>query len=79
MLAFHLLDLYFNILPGKLVNPEEHAAGYLVRQFTVNWVDAASLIGIGGVCIFAFCRSARKVEPIPIRDPNILLSINYTE
>jgi hypothetical protein len=79
ILAFHLLDLYWNIIPGKLVNPDPHAAGYLVRQFSVNWVDLASLVGIGGVCVFAFCRSARKAEPIPIRDPNIEISINYTE
>lgn len=79
MLAFHLLDLYWNIVPGKLVNPDSHASGYLVRQFSIHWVDLASLVGIGGICVFAFCRSARKVEPIPIRDPNIELSINYTE
>ena len=79
ILVFHLLDLYWNIVPGKLVNPDAHAAGYLVRQFSVNWVDLASLVGIGGICVFAFCRSARKTEPIPIRDPNIAISINYTE
>ena len=79
MLAFHLLDLYWNIVPGKLVNSDTHADGYLVRQFSVEWVDLASLIGIGGVCVFAFCRSAGKEEPIPIRDPNINISINYTE
>ena len=79
ILVFHLLDLYWNIIPGKLVNPYAHAAGYLVRQFSVNWVDLASIIGIGGICVFAFCRSARKAEPIPIRDPNIKVSINYTE
>ena len=79
ILAFHLLDLYWNILPGKLVDSDTHAAGYLIRQFTVNWVDLASLVGIGGICVFAFCRSAQKAEPIPIRDPNIEISINYTE
>ena len=79
ILVFHLLDLYWNIIPGKLVNTDAHAAGYLVRQFSVNWVDLASLIGIGGICVFAFCRSAGKAEPIPIRDPNIKMSINYTE
>ncbi len=79
ILAFHLLDLYWNIIPGKLVNPDAHAAGYLVRQFSVNWVDLASLVGIGGICVFAFCRSAVNAEPIPIRDPNIKTSINYTE
>ena len=79
ILVFHVLDLYWNIVPGKLVNPDPHAAGYLVRQFSVNWVDIASLLGIGGICIFAYCRSTKKAEPIPVRDPNIELSINYSE
>jgi hypothetical protein len=42
-------------------------------------VDVTSLIGIGGICIWAFCRSTKKAEPIPVRDPNIVLSINYSE
>jgi len=79
ILTFHIIDLYWNIIPGKLVNPDAHAAGYLVRQFSVNWVDVTSLIGIGGICIWAFCRSTKKAEPIPVRDPNIVLSINYSE
>ena len=79
ILTFHLLDLYWNIIPGKLLEADPHAAGYLVRQFSLHWVDAASLIGIGGICIYAFCRSTKKAEPIPIRDPNIEISINYAE
>lgn len=79
ILAFHILDLYWNIVPGKLVDPEAHGAGYLVRQFSVTWVDLASLVGIGGICICVFCRSTQKAEPIPIRDPNIKRSINYSE
>jgi hypothetical protein len=78
ILGFHLLDLYWNIIPGKIV-PADHAAGYLVRQFSVTVYDVAALVGIGGICIFAMCRSMKKAEPIPIRDPNILISLNYTE
>ena len=79
ILVFHVLDLYWNIVPGKMINPDAHSAGYLVRQFSINWVDLASLVGIGGICIFAYCRSTKKAEPIPVRDPNIELSINYSE
>ncbi|MFT4901451.1 MAG: hypothetical protein ACI81V_000724 [Lentimonas sp.] len=79
ILAFHLLDLYWNIIPGKLVNPDPHAEGFLVRQFSVSPYDIAALVGIGGICIFAMCRSMKKAEPIPVRDPNIKLSLNYTE
>ena len=80
ILAFHLLDLYWNIIPGKIVAPDD-GAGYEVRQFIdfAMFYDFAALVGIGGICIFAMCRSMKKAEPIPVRDPNILTSINYTE
>jgi hypothetical protein len=78
ILAFHLLDLYWNIIPGKLVVPD-HGEGYLVRQFSVTPYDLAALVGIGGICIFAMCRSMGKAEPIPVRDPNIVASLNYSE
>ena len=78
ILLFTVLDLYWNILPGKLVAPN-HGEGYLVRQFSVTIYDVAALIGIGGICIWSTCRSMRKAEPIPIRDPNIQNSINYAE
>ena len=77
MLAFHILDLYWNIVPSKLLNPDGY--GYLIRQFSIEVYDVAALIGIGGICIWAMCRSMRAAEPIPIRDPNILKSLNHVE
>jgi hypothetical protein len=50
-----------------------------VRQFSVTVFDIAALVGVGGVCIWAMCRSMKKAEPIPIRDPNIEKSLNYAE
>lgn len=79
ILCFHALDLYWNIVPGKLADPEAHGAGYLVRQFSVSVYDIAALIGVGGVCFWAFCRSTAKAESIPVRDPNIVKSLNYEE
>jgi hypothetical protein len=78
ILTFHVLDLYWNIVPGKMVAPD-HGEGFLVRQFSISPYDIAALVGIGGICIFAMCRSMKKAEPIPVRDPNILTSLNYTE
>ncbi len=78
ILVFTVLDLYWNIIPGKLVAPD-HGAGYLVRQFSVSPYDIAAVIGVGGICIWSMCRSMRKAEPIPIRDPNIEKSLNYIE
>ncbi|WP_269523529.1 hypothetical protein [Coraliomargarita parva] len=78
ILIFHIVDLYWNIVPGKLPTTD-HSEGYLVRQFSVTPFDIAALIGVGGVCIWAVTRSMVKTEPIPIRDPNIAKSLNYTE
>ena len=75
ILSFHLLDLYFNILPNKMV--ADNALGYTITPFTVTPFDAAALIGVGGICIWAFLRSMVKQEPIPIRDPFIQTSIHH--
>ena len=75
ILVFHIVDLFWNIIPGKI--PSEN--GYTVRPFTISLFDFAAIIGVGGFCIWACCRSMRKTEPIPIRDPNILKSIDYAE
>ncbi|MEO0508744.1 MAG: hypothetical protein AAF065_02655 [Verrucomicrobiota bacterium] len=78
ILTFTVLDLYWNILPGKLVVPD-HGEGYLIRQFSISIYDISALVGVGGICIWVMLRSMKKTEPIPIRDPNILKSINYAE
>ena len=77
ILGFHVLDLYWNIVPGKMVDFGSH--GYLVRQFSVTFFDLAAIVGMGGICVWAMCRSMARAEPIPVRDPNILESLNYTE
>ena len=79
IIAFHILDLYWNIVPGKNVNPDPQAEGYIVNQFSVTLYDIAALVGVGGIFIFAMLRSMRQAEPIPVRDPNIVASLNYTE
>ncbi|MBL4575448.1 MAG: hypothetical protein JKY51_05015 [Opitutaceae bacterium] len=73
VLLTQLLDFYYNILPYKKDgegNPFE---------FGVSVWDVTALIGIGGICIWAFLRSFNKTRPIPIRDPRILESLNYHE
>jgi hypothetical protein len=79
ILLFHLLDLYWNILPGKLNEPDAESYAYTVRQFSVGFYDLCALVGIGGICLWAFTRSMKKAEPIPVRDPNIGRSLNYHE
>jgi hypothetical protein len=82
VLSFHLLDLYFNILPGKLKIPDgspDNVLHYTVREFRPEIWDLASLVGIGGICIWAYLRSQSKAEAIPIHDPRIDESLNYHE
>ncbi|MEX0331390.1 MAG: hypothetical protein AB3N64_08215 [Puniceicoccaceae bacterium] len=77
ILVFHLLDLYWNIVPQKLAT-DSHG-GYTVRQFGFSWTDLTMFIGVGAVVIWAFLKSAAKERPIPIRDPRIEESINCHE
>lgn len=75
ILAAHLLDLYWNILPAKTWDA---ATGhYTIRQFSPAWYDFTTLVGAGGLCLWAFLRSAVRAKPIPVRDPRILESIHY--
>lgn len=77
ILFFHLIDLYFNIVPRKYAveATKENPLGYIVPEFTTNGldllVDLGALLGIGGLCAYVFLRSLRTAEPIPVRDPRI--------
>jgi hypothetical protein len=73
VLLTQLLDFYYNILPYK-----KDTAGNPL-EFGVSFWDVTALVGIGGICAWAFIRSFNKTRPIPIRDPRILESLNYHE
>lgn len=76
ILFFHLMDLYFNILPGEVLG----ADGQVVqRGVSVTIFDLSAIIGIGGIVVWSFMRSSRKTKPIPVRDPRILESIHHHE
>ena len=79
-LAFTLLDFYFNIVPRQITDPA-YPEGFYVNNFLdVNMLfDAAALVGMGGIVLGIFLRSAAKQEIIPIHDPRIKESINYHE
>lgn len=77
ILFFQILDLYFNILPGKI--PADNVVGYVIRPFDVSIFDISALLGIGGVCVWAFIRSALSKSPIPIHDPFIENSVHHHE
>jgi len=77
ILVFHLLDLYWNIVPQKLY--ADNAMHYTVRPFGVSWVDVTMLLGVGALAFWAYLRSAEKARALPIRDPRIHESINCHE
>jgi len=77
ILAFHLLDLYWNIVPQKLAT-EVHGE-YAIRGFSLSWVDVTMFLGVGAIVIWSFLKSAAAHRPIPIRDPRIEESVNCHE
>ncbi len=77
ILAFHIIDLYYNILPSQTV--ADNVVGYVVNEFSITLADIAAIVGVGGVCVWAFLKSLPKAAPIPIRDPRINLSIHHHE
>lgn len=77
ILTFHIIDLYYNIMPMQTF--AKNAVGYVVSEFEVRWSDVAAISGVGALCVWAFLRSMLKTEPIPIHDPRIQKSIHHHE
>ncbi|HNC24622.1 MAG TPA: hypothetical protein PLU52_10475, partial [Opitutaceae bacterium] len=67
VLTVILVDLCYNILPAL-----KDAHGDALPFFSVNllWV-LTSVVGVGGVCVWAYLRSLPTTKLIPIRDPRI--------
>jgi len=81
ILLFHLVDIYFNVLPGKMAYEGTTPLYVPLYQFPLFqsyliW-DLAALAGVGGVCVWAFLRSYVTQRPIPVRDPRILESVHH--
>ena len=74
-LAIILLDMCYNILPVL-----KDAHGDPLPFFSVNllWV-LTSVVGVGGVCVWAYLRSFPTAKLIPIRDPRIGESLTHHE
>ena len=73
VLTVILIDLIYNTLPAlKDVNDDP------VPFFSINllWV-ITSVVGIGGVCIWAYLHSFTTTKLIPIRDPRIGESLTH--
>lgn len=77
ILVFHLIELYWNLLPDKIA--AETLLGYSIRPFRITLYDVAALVGIGGVWLGSFFHSATQAAPIPVRDPWIKESLHHHE
>ncbi|HWA08427.1 MAG TPA: hypothetical protein VG838_03080 [Opitutaceae bacterium] len=75
VLSVILIDMCYNILPA-LKDAEGNPLPFL--SINLLWV-LTSVIGVGGVCIWAYLRSFPTTKLIPIRDPRITESLTYHE
>lgn len=73
--AIILVDICYNTLPAM-----KDAAGDPLPFFSLNliWV-LTSVVGVGGVCVWAYLKSFPTARIIPIRDPRILESLTHHE
>jgi hypothetical protein len=67
ILGVILVDLCYNILPAL---KDEHGNPFPFFSITLLWV-ATSVVGIGGVCVWAYLKSFPTTKLIPIRDPRV--------
>ncbi len=74
-LTFLFVDICFNVLPA-LKTPNGDPQPFL--SSTLLW-SITSILGIGGVCVWAYLKSFPTTKLIPIRDPRIVESLTYHE
>ncbi len=70
-----LVDMTYNVMPS-LKNSAGDAYPFL--SLNLLWI-ATSVVGVGGVCVWAYLNSFAKTKLIPIRDPRIVESLTYHE
>jgi hypothetical protein len=75
VLATILIDLCYNILPGL---KDAHGDPQPFLSINLLWV-ATSVLGVGGICVWAYLRSFATTKLIPIRDPRIGESLTHHE
>jgi hypothetical protein len=69
-----LIDLCYNILP--VLKHHDEPVNFL--SINLVWV-LTSVVGVGGICVWAYLRSFAKTKIIPIRDPRIVESLTHHE
>jgi hypothetical protein len=75
ILATILVDMCYNILPAL---KDSHGDSLPFLSLNLLWV-LTSVVGIGGVCAWAYLKSFPTTKLIPIRDPRIVESLTHHE
>jgi len=75
ILAIILLDLCYNIMPAL---KDSHGDALPLLSLNLVWI-LTSVVGVGGVCVWAYLRSFGTAKLIPIRDPRIGESLTHHE
>jgi hypothetical protein len=74
-LTFLFVDICFNVLPAlKDANGDPQPFLHPALLWSIT-----SILGIGGVCVWAYLKSFPTTKLIPIRDPRIGESLTYHE
>jgi hypothetical protein len=68
LIAMHVLDVYWLLLPSL------HPAGV-----SPNWLDAGTLLIVGGFATASAAWRARGGPPVPIADPYFATAMRYVE
>ncbi|MBM3866222.1 MAG: hypothetical protein FJ381_10075 [Verrucomicrobia bacterium] len=75
ILAIILLDLCYNIMPAL---KDSHGDALPLLSLNLVWI-LSSVVGVGGVCGWAYLRSFGTAKLIPICDPRIGESLTHHE
>jgi hypothetical protein len=75
ILAVILIDMCYNILPAL---KDSHGDSLPFLSLNLVWV-LTSVVGVGGICVWAYLRSFPTAKLIPIRDPRIGESLTHHE
>ena len=75
ILAIVLIDLCYNALPA-LRDAHDNPQPFL--SLNLIWV-VTTVVGVGGICVWAYLRSLSAHKLIPIRDPRIQECLTYHE
>ncbi len=66
ILFCHWVDLYWNIMPN-----------YSKLGIELSWMDAATMLGIGGSFIWLFWKRYASQALIPVKDPRLEASLHF--